>query len=36
MKFSPRDLNPDPFPPYPTNTYNCEMIIAPTVCAGDL
>ena len=34
MKFLPRDLNPDPYPPHPTNTYTCEVTNAPKVCGG--
>ena len=35
MKLSPRDLNPDPYPPYPTSTYTCRVTIAPRVCGGE-
>ena len=34
MKFSPRNLNPDPYPPNPISTYICEVTIAPKVCGG--
>ena len=29
MKFSSEDLNSSPCPSYPTNTYTCEVTIAP-------
>ena len=34
VKFSPRDLNPGPYPPHPTNTYTCGVTIVPRVCNG--
>ena len=36
VKFSPRDLNSDPYPhtPHPTSTYTCGVAIAPRVCSG--
>ena len=30
-----RDLNPDSYPSYPTNTYTCEVTIASRVRGGD-
>ena len=32
VKFSPKDLIPNSCSPHSTNTYTCEMIIAPIVC----
>ena len=29
VKFPPRDLNPGPYSPCPTNTYTCGMTITP-------
>ena len=28
VEFPPEDLNPDPYAPYPTNTYTCRVITA--------
>ena len=28
------DLNPNPCPPYPTNTYTCRVTIASRMCDG--
>ena len=28
------DLNPNPCPPYPTNTYTCRVTIASKMCGG--
>ena len=34
VMLSPRDLNPDPYPPHPTSTYTCGVTVAPRVCGG--
>ena len=34
MKLPSGDLNPDPYPPHPTNTYIYGVIIALRVCGG--
>ena len=34
MKLPLRDLNLNPYPPHPTSTYTCRVIIALRVC-GD-
>ena len=34
-KFPPEDLNPGSYPPYPTNTYICEVLITLRVCGGE-
>ena len=34
VKLLPRDLNPGPYPSYPTSTYTCGVTIAPRVCNG--
>ena len=34
VKLSFGDLNPDPCPPHPTNTYTCEITIALRICGG--
>ena len=34
VKFPPGDLNPDPYPPHPTNIYTCEMTTALRICGG--
>ena len=31
VKLPSRDLNPDPYPPHPTNIYTCKVITAPKV-----
>ena len=35
VKLSPKDLNPNPYPPHPTSTYTCGVTIAPRVCGGN-
>ena len=32
VKLPLRNLNSDPYPPHPTNTYTCEVTIASRVC----
>ena len=34
VKLSPGDLNPLPYPPYPTNIYIYGVIIVLRVCGG--
>ena len=34
VKLSFKDLNPDPYPPHPTNTYMCRVTIVPKMCGG--
>ena len=34
VKLSPVDLNSGPYPPHPTNTYTCGVIIAQKVCGA--
>ena len=34
VKLSPEDLNLDPYPPHPTNTYTYRVTIAPKTCGG--
>ena len=34
VKLSPGDLNPGLCPLHATNTYTCEVTIAPRVCGG--
>ena len=34
VKFSPGDLNPDPYIPHSTITCTYRMIITPRVCGG--
>ena len=34
VKLSSEDLNSGPYPPHPTSTYTCGVIIAPRVCGG--
>ena len=34
VKLPPGDLNPDPYPPHPINTYTCEVTNTPIVCGG--
>ena len=34
MKLLSRDLNLNPYPPHPTNTYTCEVTIALRVSGG--
>ena len=31
MKFPPRELNPNSYPPHPTNTYTCGLTIVSKV-----
>ena len=33
VKLPSRDLNPDPYPPHPTNIYTYKVITAPKVCS---
>ena len=35
IKLSPGNLNPSHFSTHPTNTYTCEVTIAPKVCDGE-
>ena len=35
VKLPPEDLNPDPYPLHPINTYTCGVTIAPKVCSGN-
>ena len=34
VKFPPGDLNPNPYPPHPTNTYTCKVTTTPKVHSG--
>ena len=34
VKLPLEDLNLDPYPPHPTNTYTCRVTITPKVCGG--
>ena len=34
VKFPFKDLNFDPYPPYLTSTYSCEVIIVSRVCSS--
>ena len=34
VKLFLRDLNPNPYPSHPTNTYTCGVTIALRVCSG--
>ena len=34
IKLSAGDLNPDPYPSHPTNTYTYRMTTTPRVCGG--
>ena len=34
VKLSPRNLNIDPYPPHPINTYICRVTIVPRVCGS--
>ena len=34
VKFPHKNLNHDPCPPHPTNTYTCGMIIALRMCGS--
>ena len=34
VKLLPGDLNPDPYPPHPTNIYTYEVTTAPKVHGG--
>ena len=34
VKFSPKNLNPDPYHTHLTNTYTCRVTIAQRVCGG--
>jgi len=34
VKLSPGDLNPSPYPLYPTSTYTCRVTTAPRVRSG--
>ena len=36
MKLPLGDLNPGPYSSHPTNTYTCEVTIAPKVCGDEL
>ena len=35
VKLFSRDLNLDPYPSHPVNTYTCRVIIAPRVCSTE-
>ena len=35
VKLPPEDLNFDPCPPHPTNTYTCGVTTVLRVCGGD-
>ena len=34
VKFHLGDLNPDPYPSHPINTYTCGVIITPKMCSS--
>ena len=36
VKFSHGDLNPNLYPPHPTNTYTCEVTTTPRASGGSL